>query len=83
MPESPDSDFDGITEKAKKIAREFGAKGEMSSKLEPMAFGLKKIVLMAVYEVKEEMSYDDIADKMAEIEGVQNAEMAQMDLPLG
>ena len=83
MPESPEIDFTSILEKALEIAKEFGSKGQMQSKEEPIAFGLKQLMIYAMYEVKEGLSFDTIAEKMAELEGVQSAEVAKMDLAMG
>jgi len=82
MPESPEVDFAAIKEKALELAREGGAIGEMQSKEEPIAFGLKAVIVMAMYEVGKS-DFDAIVNKMSEIEGVQNAEIAKMDLALG
>jgi elongation factor 1-beta len=82
MPESPEIDLEPIKEQARKIAQEAGAIGEMQVKEEPIAFGLKAVLVLAMYEV-EGSDFDAIATKMKEIENVQNAEVAKMDLALG
>ena len=82
MPESPDADLGPLKEEAQKIAREGGAIGEMQVKEEPIAFGLTAILVLGMYEV-EGGDFDGIAAKMKEIEKVQSAEVANMDLPLG
>ena len=82
MPESPDVDLKLIKELALKIAREMGSIGEMQSKEEPIAFGLVAVLVMAMYDV-DKADFDVIAAKMAEIENVQNAEVAKMDLAIG
>ncbi len=82
MPENPEVDLDPIKEKALGIAKESGAIGEMQVKEEPIAFGLKAVLVMAMYEV-EGGDFDGIAAKMGEIEKVQTAEVAKMDLALG
>jgi len=43
MPESVDVDLEPIKEKAMKIAEEAGSIGQMQSKIEPIAFGLKEL----------------------------------------
>ncbi len=83
MPESPESDFESIKEQALAIAKAEGAKGEMIAKIEPLAFGLQKIVIMGMYEMNDDMDFDSISEKMAAIEGVSNAEVAKMDLAMG
>ena len=82
MPESPDVDLEAIRVKALEIAEEAGSIGQMQTKIEPIAFGLKAVMILAMYEV-EGSDFDGIAEKMGQIEGVQNAEVAKMDLALG
>jgi len=82
MPEGPEVDFEAIKEKALAIAKENGAVGEMQAKEEPIAFGMKAVLIMAMYEV-EGGDFDGIAEKMKEIEQIQSAEVAKMDLALG
>ena len=82
MPESPEVDLNSIKEKALEIARESNSIGEMQTKEEPIAFGLKALMVLAMYEV-EGADFDGIAAKMQELEGVQTAEVAKMDLALG
>ena len=82
MPESVDVDLEPIQKKAFQIAKEAGAIGEMQTKIEPVAFGLKAILVLAMYEV-EGSDFEAIANKMGELEGVQSSEIAKMDLALG
>ena len=82
MPESPDTDLEAIKEKAFKIAEEEGSKGQMQHKINPIAFGLKELLILAMYSV-DDSNFDAIAEKMAEIEGVQTAEVYKMDLAMG
>jgi elongation factor 1-beta len=82
MPEDVETDLGPIKEKAEVIAREAGAIGEMQVKEEPIAFGLKAVLVLAMYEV-EGADFDGTAAKMNELEGVQSAEVAKMDLALG
>lgn len=82
MPESPEVDLEPIKEKALAIAKENNSIGEMQAKEEPIAFGLKAVLVLAMYEV-EGADFDQIAAKMKEIEHVQSAEVAKMDLALG
>ncbi|MAG60976.1 elongation factor 1-beta [archaeon] len=82
MPESPDTNLEPIKEQAEKIAKDAGAIGAMRVLEEPIAFGLKAVMVMVMYEV-EGADFDGIVAKMAELEGVINAEVAKMDLALG
>tara|TARA_Y100000034_G_C6722603_1_gene319749 strand:+ start:251 stop:529 length:279 start_codon:yes stop_codon:yes gene_type:complete len=82
MPESVEVDLEPIKEKALAIAKEHNSIGEMQSKIEPVAFGLKAVLVLAMYEV-EGADFEAIANKMGELEGVQSSEVAKMDLALG
>ncbi len=83
MPESPDIDLSQVKDRAMQIAKEAGSMGDMISEEQPIAFGLKALMVKAMYPVGDDMDYDGIAAKMEEIEGVNTAEVAGMDLPLG
>ncbi len=83
MPKSPEVDCEAIVEKAKAIATETGAKGNVAHEIKPLAFGLKEITVIGMYEMTENFASDPVADKMAEIEGVSNAEVASVDLAMG
>ncbi len=49
MPESPDADLINISTEAKKILVAFGAK-VVKEEVEPVAFGLKAVKLMVIYD---------------------------------
>lgn len=82
-PESPDTEVDSIIEKAKKIATETGAKGNVAHEIKPIAFGLKEIMILGMYEMKDDFNSESVANKMSEIEGVSEAEVANVDLAMG
>lgn len=82
MPESPDVNLAPIKEKALAIARKHGSIGEMQAKEDPIAFGLKAVLILAMYTV-EGSNFDAIAEEMSKIPEVQSAEVAKMDLALG
>lgn len=82
MPESPDVDLEAIKTQALEIAEAAGSIGQMQTKIEPIAFGLKAVLVLAMYDV-EGADFDGIAEKMGQIDGVQSAEVAKMDLALG
>ncbi len=83
MPESPDIDIESLQDKLMEIAKNAGAKGEMQKKIEPVAFGLKKLLIYAMYEVSDDKDFDAICDEMVKIEGIGNAKVANMDLAMG
>ncbi|MEK6950304.1 MAG: elongation factor 1-beta [Nanoarchaeota archaeon] len=82
MPESPEIDLEPIKKKAQEIAQKNGAIGQMQVKEEPIAFGLKAVLVLAMYTV-DDTNFEAIAEKMQQISGVQSAEVAKMDLALG
>jgi translation elongation factor aEF-1 beta len=82
MPESPDVDRKAIAETGLKIAKENGAIGQMQSKEEPIGFGLVAILILGMYDVNSS-DFEAIAAEMGKIHGVESAEVAKMDLPLG
>ena len=82
MPESPDTNLEPIKEQAQAIAKETGAIGQMQVREDPIAFGLKAVLVLAMYTV-DDTNFDAIAEEMGQIEGVQSSEVAKMDLALG
>ena len=82
MPESPEVDLEPIKKKALAIAKKSGAIGEMQVKEDPIAFGLKAVLVMAMYTV-EGSDFEAIAQEMGNIKQVQSSEVAKMDLALG
>lgn len=82
MPEDSDSDFENIIEASKKILTDNGAIGEIQSKEELLAFGLKSILILAMYDI-EGKDFEGIAEKIAELEDVHSAEVSKMDLAMG
>ena len=82
MPENLDVDLDSISKKAESMIKEAGAKGETRVEINPIAFGLKEVLVLGMFEVGDE-SFDTIAEKLGEIEGVISSEVAKMDLAMG
>ena len=82
MPESPEIDLEPIKMQAQEIVKAAGAIGQTQVKEEPIAFGLKAVMVLAMYTV-DDKDFDAIAAKMQEISGVQSAQVAKMDLALG
>ncbi len=83
MPSSPDVDIDSIIKKAKEIATKTGAKGNVADQVTNIAFGLKEIKIIAMYEMNDDFSSDSVADKMQEIDEVSSAEVLSVDLAMG
>lgn len=82
MPESPEINLDPIKKKAQEIAIRSGAWGETKVKEEPIAFGLKAVLIFGMFTV-ENSDFEKIAEEMSRIDGVQSAEVDKMDLALG
>lgn len=81
MPESPEVDMEAVKAKAFDIMAAEGAKGNMDGKIEPIAFGLKQALVMGMFD--SEVNFEGVADKMAELEGVNSAEVYRIDLAMG
>ncbi len=81
MPESPDADLEKIYLETAKFITEFGAKiGK--KELEPIAFGLKALVIM--FSMSEALgSTDDIEQKIAKIPGVGSVQITDMRRAVG
>ncbi len=81
MPESPEVDLGAIKTKAMEIISQFECRGTQTEE-EPIAFGLKAIILKFAYP-EEKGSTDEMEAKLAEIEGVNSAEVTGLDRALG
>lgn len=75
MPNSPDADLDKISEAAKKIVEEFGGTNKEYS-IEPVAFGLKAVIVFFFYPDDKET--EGLEDKFSQIENVQSAQLIDM-----
>lgn len=80
MPESPDSDLKAIEEKAKKIIEKKGGKG-VHFEEEPIAFGLKAVIVM--FEWPEEKELEEIENQLGNIDGVSSEEMIDLRRAIG
>jgi len=72
MPEAPDSDLTMIAAKAKEVLTDFGAK-IAKEEIEPVAFGLKAVRIMVIYDEKKggtDALEADLA-KVAQVHGVE------------
>jgi translation elongation factor aEF-1 beta len=83
MPENPEVDMAKIETQAKELIAGQGAKGDVVSELKPLAFGLKQLELAAMFSMDDGKDFDTVAESIAKIEGVGNAEVTGMDLALG
>jgi elongation factor 1-beta len=81
MPTSPETKLDGIEEKAKHDIAEFG--GEVGKvDFEPIAFGLKALILMFVMD-ESLGSTDELEAKLKDISGVQSVEVTDVRRAIG
>ena len=83
MPESPDVDLEAIKKKVVAIATAEGAKGNVATEIQPIAFGLSALKVLGMYGDENGIDADAIAAKMAEVENVQTAEVEKVDLAMG
>ena len=83
MPLNPEIDLESIKNQATAIIKEAGAKGDLAHEMKPLAFGLKELDVLAMFEVKDGNDFDAIVEKINALEGVQSAEIAKMDLAMG
>lgn len=80
MPESPDVDLDSVSERATKLINEVGEVGKQE--IEPIAFGLKALKLLFVMD-ENKGSTDELEAKVAELEGVNSAEVIDVRRAVG
>jgi translation elongation factor aEF-1 beta len=75
MPTSPDVDLGKIEENAKRIVEEFGGINREYS-IEPIAFGLKALIVFFSYPDDKET--EGLEDKFAQMENVASAQLIDM-----
>ena len=80
MPISPDTDLEAIEEKAKEIISK-DTPSQIQSEQEPIAFGLKAIILTFTWD--EDKSLDDMEEALRAIENVNSSEVIDMRRAFG
>jgi len=80
MPESPDIDLEKIKNEAEAKITELGGMPS-SSEEQPIAFGLKALVLSFAFP--EEKEIDEVGNTINELEGVSSTEMIDYRRALG
>jgi elongation factor 1-beta len=81
MPESPDIDLSKIEKKAVKRIKEFG--GDVGKvEMEPIAFGLKALILMFVME-ESIGSTEALEEDIQKIAGIQSVEVTDVRRAIG
>lgn len=81
MPEGPDTDLEALQTEAEKEIKEFGA-DIGKAEIEPIAFGLKALNMTFVLD-ESLGSPDPIAEKIAELDGVNSAETTDVRRAVG
>ena len=82
MPESPEVDLKTLEKKAKEEIKKFTGESETKTEIEPVAFGLKAIKIIFVVDEKKG-SPDPIAEKIAQLGGVNSAEITDVRRAIG
>ena len=81
MPESVEADLEVIKSKAIEVINGFNPIGEVTTSEEPVAFGLKAVMIKFV--IVEETGTDAVEEKLAALDNVMSAEVAGYSRTLG
>jgi len=73
MPENLDVDLDQLKKEAKKVVESFNSGVFNEAREEPIAFGLKALIVTIALSEKEES--DKVENALAKIDGVSSVEM--------
>lgn len=82
MPESPEYDLAEIEQNAKKEISDFAGEGDVKVEIEPIAFGLKSVKITFVMD-ESLGSPDQASEKIAELKGVNSAEVVDVRRAVG
>ena len=83
MPESPDVDLEHVKKLAEqKIDHFVGGQKQKQFEIKPVAFGLKSLDIHFMMD-ESKGSPDSVAEDIATIEGVQNAEITNVTRAMG
>tara|TARA_Y100000034_G_scaffold17454_1_gene19088 strand:- start:5881 stop:6153 length:273 start_codon:yes stop_codon:yes gene_type:complete len=80
MPTSPDSDFEKIKEKSKELVEKSGGKN-CKFEEEPIAFGLKAIIVFFAWP--EEQELDSLEKELKKIENINSVELIDIRRAFG
>ena len=75
MPSSPSDDLKKIEDNAKKIIEKNGGKGSIFEE-EPIAFGLKAVIVTFLYP--EEKELEEVESQLGKIENVKSVQIIDM-----
>ena len=83
MPESPDVNLDQIREHAEqKIDAFVGSNKQKQHEIKPVAFGLKSLEIHFMMD-EAKGSPESLADEISGFDGVQSAEITNVNRPMG
>ncbi|MFA5176145.1 MAG: elongation factor 1-beta [Candidatus Nanoarchaeia archaeon] len=84
MPESPDVDLSILEKEAKQIIEEHCSpdKTEFKISIDPVAFGLKALVIIFVMDEKKGAT-DPLEEKIRNISGIESAEITDVRRAIG
>ena len=81
MPDSVEADLEMIKTKAIEVVKAFEPIGEVKTSEEPVAFGLKAV--MVEFVIDENKGTDEVEERLSEIEFVNSVEVAAYSRTLG
>ena len=82
MPKSPDADLNGLEKKAKESIVEFCNSREFKTEIQPIAFGLKALVIFFVMD-EGIGSTEALEQKINQLEGVESVEVTDVRRAIG
>lgn len=82
MPTSPEVELGALESEAIKKIKGFAGEGETKTEIEPIAFGLKAVKITFVMD-ESLGSPDAVSEQIAELEGVNSAEVIDVRRALG
>ncbi|RME53741.1 elongation factor 1-beta [Candidatus Woesearchaeota archaeon] len=82
MPESPETDLEHLTTLAKEKITAFAGEGDMRTSQEPVAFGLKKLIITFVAD-ESKGSTEAIEKEIASLPGVSSCECTDVRRAIG
>ena len=82
MPQSPDVDLSELETKAKKEIVDFCNSVEFRTEIQPIAFGLKALMILFVME-ESIGSTEKLEQKISQVEGVESVEVTDVRRAVG
>ncbi|NJL44117.1 MAG: elongation factor 1-beta [Nitrosarchaeum sp.] len=82
MPESPDINLDHLAQKAKEKISAHAGEGDMRVTQEPLAFGLKKLLITFVAD-EAKGSTEALENQIADLDGVASCECTDVRRAIG